>query len=899
MTVKTVEFVLVPDSCSARRLRRMIAHCAARLGLVVGTWAELLDLAAQSYGVGVTDDALWDERLQVAADVPEPFWAESMQVAPRQVLAHLDRTMRELLHATSDTDLGVVAAAAGRLRPRVAGNLADLYRLHRHMDYILPGDLAVLKQICSSDVSEACFAVKVYRHRRVPLLSRQQLMLIEKLDENCSAPFDRDIECLLAQVFDGHSNCPGALGHLHNNLFNAAAGQVALDETLQWLALRDYREEITSAVAMIRQMLADDPDLGCGDIAILTPDISAYTATLAGELENNAIPCSGLQVSVPVRDLGGELLRSFIAALQPPTAKMAYAALFSSPLMPWAPGVGNRWAQAIMDGYGLPQDNPLTAVLAVAPDNTGRLVESLQALVELVPVNDFTSRHRARLQQLVQEISHELPGDGAIDWPLLERLLPVQQLCDSSTSDYYQQAVAVFSAHQEPWRSCRVLLVLGFTAGCYPAVAPTGPVFSQDDIAAINTVIAGELVTSKQILQQRRELFRRQLQAATDAITFFVPQRNGAGEALTMCESQIFMAQLFSDIGDAKELLLHADNREQRNKIRHLVYEDKAEADTALHLPVAVDLELKRDLLALRRDQEGHQKPESPSGLETLLVSPLAWLLHRFHLEPQAWSVDSLDVLTRGSLAHRVFEHLFSPGQPVPKAQVIAERVPQLLREAAREIFPLLQRDEWRVERRNLQRELITAARRWGEILTAIDATIIGVEVPLSGYLDKVPVAGIADLLLRLPDGRLLVVDYKKSGSSARIKRMEKGYDSQANLYRVMITSGGTTDNDQLQQILRQARHISVMYYLLNDQVALSDSSGWSINDIAGWHEMGDAIADNAMELIAERLDQLRHGRVILNNTSDMDEFEKTTGIKPYALENSPLIKMFMKQGSG
>jgi hypothetical protein len=169
--------------------------------------------------------------------------------------------------------------------------------------------------------------------------------------------------------------------------------------------------------------------------------------------------------------------------------------------------------------------------------------------------------------------------------------------------------------------------------------------------------------------------------------------------------------------------------------------------------------------------------------------------------------------------------------------------------------------------------------------------------VPLNGTLDGTPIAGIADLLLRLPNGRLLVVDYKKSGSSARIKRMDKGYDSQANLYRIMIETGGATDGStELQQTLRQAQQISVMYYLLNDQTALSDSNNWTQNNIAGWLEMGDAISDNAMALINERITQLCNGQIILNCVDEKTEFEKETGIKPYAFENSPLVELFMTE---
>lgn len=63
------------------------------------------------------------------------------------------------------------------------------------------------------------------------------------------------------------------------------------------------------------------------------------------------------------------------------------------------------------------------------------------------------------------------------------------------------------------------------------------------------------------------------------------------------------------------------------------------------------------DLLSLRRRDDGTAKPQSPSRLETLLVSPLAWLLAEVGAEDMSWATEELDVLARGNIAHDVFEH--------------------------------------------------------------------------------------------------------------------------------------------------------------------------------------------------------------------------------------------------
>jgi hypothetical protein len=200
------------------------------------------------------------------------------------------------------------------------------------------------------------------------------------------------------------------------------------------------------------------------------------------------------------------------------------------------------------------------------------------------------------------------------------------------------------------------------------------------------------------------------------------------------------------------------------------------------------------------------------------------------------------------------------------------------------------------VERRHLQHDIEVAATRWSEMLGEIGARVLGNEVWLKGRLDDLPIHGSADLLIALPKGRLYVVDYKKSGSKARLERMKKGYDSQASLYRLMLETGGEDNrkNEALAVALDAKTEIGVLYYLLNDQVALADSSGWITNSVVGIEELGSGISTNALIRIRSRIDEVRSGKVALNSETDEDWYDKNAGIKMYALDNSPLLRLFM-----
>jgi hypothetical protein len=53
-------------------------------------------------------------------------------------------------------------------------------------------------------------------------------------------------------------------------------------------------------------------------------------------------------------------------------------------------------------------------------------------------------------------------------------------------------------------------------------------------------------------------------------------------------------------------------------------------------------------------------------------------------------------------------------------------------------------------------------------------------------------------------------------------------------------------------------------------------------------------ISSQAMKHLDRRLDEIRTGRVRLNTTEDESWWDKNTSIPIYALDNSPLLRLFM-----
>ena len=277
------------------------------------------------------------------------------------------------------------------------------------------------------------------------------------------------------------------------------------------------------------------------------------------------------------------------------------------------------------------------------------------------------------------------------------------------------------------------------------------------------------------------------------------------------------------------------------------------EPPRALHVE---DLQFERDLVALRVDEDGQPKPESPSSLETLMVSRLAWLLRRLEAEPLEWAPEAANPALLGTVAHEVFEGLFAPGVDLPTREEIPERVEAALDDVLKRIAPFLRASQWTVERRHFTAQTIKAAQAWRDTIEQLGAEVVAAEEWLAGRWSDIAVHGQTDLILGLPGNRLLVVDYKRSSSRKRLTQMQKGFDSQASLYRAMLASGGPKNHDktELAARLRAAAETGIVYYLMNDQVALSDSALPGATAIPTWRTVDGDIAGQALALIERRL---------------------------------------------
>ena len=156
--------------------------------------------------------------------------------------------------------------------------------------------------------------------------------------------------------------------------------------------------------------------------------------------------------------------------------------------------------------------------------------------------------------------------------------------------------------------------------------------FHDLDKHKINAALDWDLPTAVAALSIRRSRFQRQIAASSETATFFASARNMDGSPAQLSETATFIAGLLG--AEPDELFISV----QKNGGRLPQAEEKEPA--VLRQPKSKDLDLAKDLLILRTDEDGNPKPESPSSLETF-VSPLSWLLGRLDALPDPWSADA------------------------------------------------------------------------------------------------------------------------------------------------------------------------------------------------------------------------------------------------------------------
>ncbi|AVA13494.1 hypothetical protein C3E99_06225 [Sphingopyxis sp. MG] len=846
-------------------------------------------------------------RLHIIVDTASRHTAEERERPGMGIEQHL------LALARIGPDIGCARVAETHMRHLHPHRLhLDALRdIWASSDALVPTDLATLKAFLACEASDALQPFQVAWDRDHGHLAPLERAVLEHIESH-HGRLGEDDDDVVRLVSDRKvARAPGSClaGHVQRHLLDPGAPAMPLDDSLALLSVRDSLAECEAAAAIVQRWLADDTSLVASDIGIIVPNGAEYGHYLAETFAHAGLVASSLPGTAERRNIGAEALLHFLQCRRRPAPAMALASLYCSPVLCWPEDVGTALAAAAMAGDFQPRaardftGRPaalFALVRSASPLTNGELKEQVRSFQGLLSENELRAEDVAEAKRQASRLVAALGNANDAAEAELDKAIQVAaayQAAPSTRGPYFLGGIAVMVDHETPRRPFRKLIILGFNDGAYPSSPAGNPFFLDSEIASIADMTGIQLPSREQQLAAALELFTRQVGAASEQVVLLLSERDRSGSLLSVSSSLPLISRLVEGIKDPEDLVVPMGHGEGTIWDRLVAWKSRPVIEPALMPEVPSHYAFDFDLLGLRQKEDGSARAQSPSRLEKLLVSPLAWVLSELGAEHVSWQPEALDVMIRGSLAHEVFERLFVPGKLHPSSEEIEAKVPGLLLDRIRTLAPFLQASAWAVERNMLEAEITNSAKHWSLVLKSLDAEIVGNEFWLSGELFGHPVHGKADCLLRLPDGQPVVVDYKKSSSGARRQRLQKGWDLQVDLYRRM---GVRLDERSSEDVVRIAEALdgwsklpAVAYHTLNDGNVLLN--GIDELDSAEVELVAGDIAEHALALISARFDALKAGRLDTNTTADEKFFQRSAALGTYALDDSPLIAAFMR----
>lgn len=842
---------------------------------------------------------------QILSDGQGP-WSASYDTAPGPTLHAVSTALRTLMMATRRLDPSEVdpsrLAPGSRVRLHAEG-LLDLWMM---LGDGLPEDLQIIKGVLgasSKDALEPLPILDTGPARFASLLDQSLRQTLIDHHGNASLQHQSLWETRQQKLFVKAASGT-ALAAVQNRLDRKSDDRVELDESLSFWVVRDLSDEAALTASICQTRI--DSGYRAQDLAVLVPSREDYLSHLKLAFDLRGVPLSGLPDTVASRDLAGDTLRNLLLSMRPPAPAMARASLFISPLMPWSAEVGATLARQVMDGRRnaklpsqYPENSPQRRVIDSIRDYwsapPSKIAAALRGVAQHLTNDEDHQEDVKRFRGLVPVLLDWLGKMGTeVAWDSLFSAIP-EPAPLPTTPQRFVEGVSVFFEDTLPWRSTKHLVILGTSSDHYPSPAPLSSLFVESELQQLWYQAGAQISGRSDHVAQSVEIFRRTLCATSETATFVHPVRSLAGDRTAPAAILNMVARLLCDpesqrpISDIAEVLRDPLTVPQDHRPCTVSTLGPLKSEDMPTAPSTGRIEFGLDLLTLRKGEDGTPKPQSPSRLENLLVSPLAWLLSELDANDRLWMPEGLDALLAGTLAHKVFEDLFEPGSPLPSTDDIDSKVPELLQNAITQNAPFLRNSVWKAETETLLRDILRAAHKWSETLSVIGASVLQNEADIRGTSEGIALRGQFDCLLRLPDGGLLIVDHKKSGSKKRRERLDAGWDLQLTLYRDML-SNPNAQEEGLKSTLMAAPSISVAYHLLNDGVVLGNGIIPTAERIETLHH---DISAEALNRLRAQIAQVKGGTIVLNKADDEAFFGKTAKMTPYALTASPLVAAF------
>lgn len=927
-------FFLCPDKEYARGLRRhLVDSCGVVYGQA-GTLDELVELAHQKrlldlYNIGAGKEGEASSVEAVIRSFQNSFWSKSAVHDIPGVASTLFQSLEILIKALgehADSSWGSLSDC-----PRVNRRLSEMQGFMEacYQAGCLPDRIQKMLEILRCEHT-AITPIKVIKSSHFIENGRLIEQFLNLLDNDCQSSIHVNSSivsyCQAMQDFDSLHEQPSAaeksnLYLLQSNLYqfgNSADENWNQDEqSVQILKCRDRIEALEVVAGMIQSELSGDSTLVPADFAVLLPANFDSHAQLRHVFERAGLNLSNFEYSRTERNLAGELFRYALMAFSGATPKLALKSFLTNPLLNWSSQTAHQLASSIDQfGFSVKSSNNLTTLqeelIKLLNDGVSRsdLSNALNVLKANTGLDGFSEQQVSNFSVTFEKLTQDA-GNLSKSYEEIVEGLDVSPIKISHRQTVYLDGVTVVYEDVYPWRDCQFLYVMDFNAGSFPSVASNPVTLSNHEWNQLSIRVP-ELVLQRHRRDNAKQLFRKQLMRTKRSVTLIVPAFIEVGMLLKPSESLIDIAVVAKQLEDPEKLMLDVGSAEDRARISSLKF-SSTEIELATRFTLLPkDLELNRDLLALRTVVQTDEltgntstitKPQSPSALDDLLICPLGWLLKQLQADPRVWEPDSFTPMTSGLIAHDVLEGLFTGDDAVvPSEHEIDEKSPDLFKQAILKKAPYLNTSIWQVERNNLLAKVKSAAKAWAALLTKLEAKVVAPELSLQGTFDGQPIHGQTDCVISLPDQGVLVVDFKTSKADKYDKRMRAKVDLQASLYQEMLRTGGPKNPKDVEKAKNvDLKKLSgVIYFTLNDRLATSNYvpptpvNGW--NAVTGDAKEDDTfkihqdVSSEAMDWLRSRFAELRNGRIPMVKESEIKEYEKL-GFGSYIYSLSPLLQ--------
>ncbi|MGR5258334.1 PD-(D/E)XK nuclease family protein [Vibrio astriarenae] len=925
-------FVLMPDALSSRQCRQYLAEDGC-VNVKVGTSVALFEQVAELWLLDFNTDASpeFDEAVRQAAyQVENAFWSKSLVVDEVTTVRELSDTLKHVykqLPVTCDfesiplgyftsvgvdnrtnnywNDLNVLCSKMGHIRPYEQQFIAQwLNEGKRHkplspFTVIVPQDMILEPWL--HDAISRCNA------NNYLAVSHQKLSEIQ-----------RRIDSFYKQQSKNH-----ALEQLSKGLFSPSEQEPSAlsSDNLSIISARDELEECQVLISRLHAVLDKQPS-SKSDIAVVLPKHSHHRQLLQSMMVDAGIAFSILSVASNEYQwdvlLLKELIELFLVKKQAQgyVADIQYASMLVNPLMPWSVAFGQKQYRLYLSNkdylenaeYNQYIDDKYLSLLRLlfSPiSHSANVVEWLESITPLLRVRGRYNQSSfiKQFDAIKLSISDIANNDEAI--ANISKHLDPQVVQTECENRWFLNSILLMSEQDMLIKPVEHLFVLGFNKGAFEVKPKVPGVFQLDQWRAISQAIVPTTETLHRLTslpdffspllkdEPAIERLKRLFSGANCGIHISLSEQSFVGDALQPSSTLFEMAILLQkETGiDPERLIKPVKHYPQA--VPFLSYQAVSDEQCeALNETLPSALQLHKDLLAIHTDQQGVPRPESPTSLIRMMISPLAWLLDKQNIRSLAWEAEQCTPRIKGLVVHSVFEHHFDPDSTLN-----LESFDALFDHVIEKDAPFLNRSQWRLEKASLKsdtKRALTALVDWCDVDGWQSVTQ---EQKLTGEYFDLPIKGTVDAVFAKGDTKL-ILDYKTSRTSGISGRINAGYDIQTQLYTEMVKQT-SEDNG--------GKYISG-YYSSTEQKIVSnypiESKSALLSNIEPKYIAGiNSSTQKAEEAIKARISELRDGVVTLNQETDFPLWNKRghTDFEKYWLEEKPLLKahILKQQESG